>query len=74
SDLRDLLNTGGIHTGDLTVSDGGVGPGSRDTRDTPSASPATSPDVGAPSDDATNVATISSGVELNSTSLLDVRL
>jgi len=74
SDLRDLLNRGGIHTGDLTVSDGGVGPGSRDARDTQSSAPATSTDLSAPSDDATTVGTIRSGVEPNSTSLLDVRL
>jgi flagellar hook-length control protein FliK len=74
SDLRDLLNTGGIHTGDLTVSDGGVGPGSRDARDAPSSTRTMSPDVGAPSDDAATVGTIRSAADLNSTSLLDVRL
>ena len=33
SDLRDRLNAEGVRTGDLTVSDGGVGPGSHDGED-----------------------------------------
>jgi len=74
SDLRDLLNTGGIQTGDLTVSDGGVGSGSRDARDTQSSAPTTSSEATLPSDDATTVGTIRSSVEPDSTSLLDVRL
>ena len=71
SDLRDLLNAGGLHTGDLTVSDGGVGSGPHDGADPvrrrrppePSRRPTIRPGFRR-----------LSALESESTSLLDVRL
>ena len=71
SDLRDLLNAGGLQTGELTVSDGGVGSGPHDGTN-PGTSTATSGAV-TPSDDPP-AASATSTLESESTSLLDVRL
>jgi hypothetical protein len=74
ADLRDLLNKGGVQTGDLTVSDGGVGPDSRDGSDAASSAGTASSGPSTPSDDATTVGTIPADADSDSTSFLDVRL
>ena len=74
SDLRDRLNAEGVRTGDLTVSDGGVGPGSHDGEDAPaSGAPASSPSNASP-DDPALAAAMPTSTSSDSTSLLDVRV
>jgi flagellar hook-length control protein FliK len=74
SELRDRLNAEGVRTGDLTVSDGGVGPGSRDGEDSPaSGSPSSGPTNASADDPATATAMLTPNSP-DSTSLLDVRV
>jgi hypothetical protein len=73
-ELRDRLNAEGVRTGDLTVSDGGVGPGSHDGEDAPaSGSPSSSPS-NASSDDPALASAMQTSTSPDSTSLLDVRV
>ena len=73
-DLRDRLNAQGVRTGDLTVSDGGVGPGSRDGDDGHASSSAPSPSAMTSSDESALADAIATAPDPNSTSLLDVRV
>jgi len=71
-ELRDRLNAEGVRTGDLTVSDGGVGPGSRDGEDA-SGSASSSP-TSTNSDDSAIATSVPTTTDPDSTSLLDVRV
>ena len=71
SDLRDRLGAEGVQTGELTVSDGGVGSGSPDGRDAP---PASSTSTAGSDLGVTGDAAIAPTLESEATSLLDVRV
>jgi flagellar hook-length control protein FliK len=73
-ELRDRLNAEGVRTGDLTVSDGGVGPGSHDGEDAPTSGSRSSGTTLATPDDPTNGTGMPTTTTPDSTSLLDVRV
>ena len=74
NELRDRLDAEGVQTGELTVSDGGVGSGSQGNRDASASASASSVTAIAPTDDPGAVAAIPPALPSDTTSSLDVRV